>query len=159
MSVGHLDPLSFGSLAGPARQEALRHLAACSMCRDAIVREAPESLFSLLALEPESPEMLDAVSAGVARRLDGTRPSWIEALRERGLPPSGARLAVAAAVAACGLLFPFLRAPLPKSPALALASPDRAGVTLVEPAPEAQVIDLTVGGTQVVMIFDPELKL
>ncbi|HEX6851677.1 MAG TPA: hypothetical protein VF139_09755, partial [Candidatus Polarisedimenticolaceae bacterium] len=103
----------------------------------------------------------DAVSEGVARRLGDPRPSWAEALRERGLPPAVARLAAAVAVAACALL--LVRTPHPTPPtadaAVAVADADRAGVTLVEPAPEAQVIDLTVGGTQVVMIFDPELKL
>jgi anti-sigma factor RsiW len=157
VNVAHVVPGSFGSLSGDARREALRHLAACEACRAELAGAEPESLFALLALEPESPEILDAVSEGVARRMVDARPSWIEALRERGLPPTGARLAVAAAVAAGALL--FLRVPPPKSPAVALVAPDRAGVTLVEPAPEAHVIDLTVGGTQVVMIFDPELKL
>lgn len=157
MTGTHVTPEVFASLAGEARAAALRHVATCGACRASIAREAPEFLFALLSLEPESPEILDAVSEGVSRRLGDPRPSWVEALRDRGLPPVVARLAVAAAVAACGLL--FLRGPVPEGTQPVPAAPERAGVTLVEPAPDAQVIDLTVGGTQVVMIFDPELTL
>lgn len=157
MSVPHVDPESLAELAGAARAGALRHVAGCAVCRRAIAERRPELLFSLLALEEESPEILDAVSEQVSRRLADPPPSWVESLRERGLPPAAARLAVAAAVAACGVL--FLRPPSPPAPPVAAAAPERAGVTLVEPAPEARLIDLTVGGTQVVMIFDPELKL
>lgn len=157
MNLPHVDPETFAELAGDSRAAALRHVAGCAACRCAIADREPELLFALLSLESESPEILDAVSEGVYRRLADPRPSWVESLRERGLPPVAARVAVAAAVAACGLL--FLRAPTPMAPQVAVAAPERGGVTLVEPAPEAQVIDLTVGGTQVVMIFDPELKL
>ena len=157
MSAPHVAPAVFDTLSGEARADAVAHVAGCPACRARLVAESPESLFALLALETESPATLDEVSAAVSRTLDASRPSWIDALRERGLSRAAGRLVAAAAVAACA--FVLWRAPGPSAPPLSPDVPERAGVTLVEPAPAAQVIDLSVGGTQVVMIFDPELKL
>ena len=156
MSAPHVDPATFPDLSGVERERAVAHLASCAACRAGVAAASPESLFALLSVEREPEELLEEVSAGVVRRLDGTRPSWIEALRERGLSRTAAGLAAAAAVVGFALL--ASRPPaLPVAPLAADAA--RAGVTLVEPAPAAQVIDLTVGGTQVVMIFDPGMKL
>lgn len=157
MTPPHVDPARLPELSGDDRRRAVAHLAACSACRARVAAEAPEALFALLVLEEEDAGILDAVSTGVARRLDDAPPSWVEALRERGLSRTVAGLAVAAAVAACALL--ATRTPRPAPVPVAEADGARGGVTLVEPAPATQVIDLTVGGTQVVMIFDPEMKL
>ena len=157
MSAPHVDPSVLAELSGAERERAVAHLASCPDCRARLAADSPESLFALLAIERESPELLDEVSAGVARRLDETPASWVEALRERGLSRTAAALAAAAAAVVCAVL--VSRAPRPAAVPVATAEPERAGVTLVEPAPAAQVIDLTVGGTQVVMIFDPGLEL
>lgn len=153
----HLDAEAFPDLSGAERAAAVRHLAACAACRHALAEDFPEALFSLLSLEPVPEADLAAVSAAVVRSLPEGRGSWVEALRERGLP----RGAVAAATAAAALVFVVWAsrpAPAPE-PVASLPVVPRAGVALVEPATQASVVDLTVGETQVVMIFDPEMRL
>lgn len=156
--TAHFDPARFEAASGAEREAYAEHAAGCSACRARLVAHDPSLLFSLLATRRLPARVLDEVSSEVARALPSERPSWIEALRLRG----ASRGAAAAAVLAAALLggaFVVRNAgrPLPAPPAVAKAPP--AGVSVVESPGPAQVVDMTVGETQVVMIFDPEMKL
>lgn len=118
----------------------------------------PTAIFARLR-EIEIPaELLNAVSQGVSDELDHDVPqrSWTR--------PAVAWAAAAALAAA--LLVPAALQPHPVAPVatVGLAMPQavavpRAGVSSLRTPGPAQVLDLTVGDTQVVMIFDAELKL
>ncbi|HEX5044458.1 MAG TPA: hypothetical protein VFV75_16260 [Candidatus Polarisedimenticolaceae bacterium] len=115
----------------------------------------PTAIFARLR-EVEIPaELLAAVSDGVAVALDGEAP------RRPWLRPAAAWAAAAALAAA--VLVPGWREPRPLPPvaavALPAAEPARAGISSLRTPGAAQVLDLTVGDTQVVMIFDAELSL
>ena len=117
----------------------------------------PTSIFARLR-EIEIPaELLNAVSQGVSDALDHDVPrrSWTR--------PAVAW--AAAAALAIAVLVPAAFQPRPVAPAVAVvpaptaASLPRAGMSSLRTPGPAQVLDLTVGDTQVVMIFDAELKL
>ena len=116
----------------------------------------PTAIFARLR-EVEIPaELLASVSDGVAAALDEEAP------RRLWLRPTAA-WAAAAALAAAALLVPAWREPGPAAPVATARSQavqtPRAGITSLRTPGPAQVLDLTVGDTQVVMIFDAELKL
>ena len=142
----HLDPVRFDALRGDERRAAVAHAAACRACRRALASHDPSLLFALLGDAPVPPRVLDAVSAGVARRLDET-------------PRVSRRPAIAAAVAAVAIVSGSLlfRSELPEPPSPAVAQVPRADVEIQGGAP--QVVDFTVGDTQVVMVYNPELEL
>ena len=118
----------------------------------------PTAIFALLR-DVEIPEaLLAAVSEGVSAELDretGRRP-WLR--------PAAAW--AAAAGLACALLLPAASRRRPLAPLAAVApvvqtaaDAPRAGIESLRTPGPAQVLDLTVGDTQVVMIFDAELAL
>ena len=116
----------------------------------------PTAIFARLRAVEIPPDLLEAVSRDVAAALDRDVP------RRSWLRPTAA-WAAAAALAAAALLVPVWRdrdpvAPVATVRAPAVATP-RAGITSLRTPGPAQVLDLTVGDTQVVMIFDAELKL
>jgi len=144
----------------PARRECLRHMATCEECRASFAGDDPSALFALLALREPDEEALEEVSRSVAARLGAERRSVLDAWRERGLP----RLLPAAVAAAVALAFVLagLRGAVPPGPSgseFAIADPGRADVRVTETDGPAQVVDLTVGSTQVVMIFAAEIDL
>jgi hypothetical protein len=116
--------------------------------------EDPTAIFARLR-EVEIPaELLAAVSDGVSRALEHEAP------RRAWLRPAAAWAAAAALAAA--VLVPAWREPRPVAPLAAVAphaEPARAGISSLRTPGPAQVLDLTVGDTQVVMIFDAELAL
>lgn len=153
---GHVGPEAFDLAPGPDRRAALVHLRDCAPCRARLAAEDPERLFALLALAEPAASDLEEVSRAVASRLGDARPGRIEAWRERGLPRA---VPVAAAVALFALLVTLGdRGPVRDAPSVA-ALPSRADVRVTETAGAAHVVDLTVGETQIVMIFDPGLEL
>jgi hypothetical protein len=145
------------------REALLRHVAECAHCRASYLEERPERAFSLLAARPIPPDLLDRVTDAVLGEVDAeaARPAPVS-LSWRSLAAAG----WAAALIVAGGLFllsrgfgeeqPFgARSSLPLDEALAPA----ASVALLESPGEARVMDLTVGGTQLVMIFDEEMDL
>ena len=149
---------SIDCLAGPEREELLRHIAACDNCRAVLADEDPSRLFCLLSLEPIPVAALDRLSAAVA---DGIVP----------VRPAASRPYLTAASLAASLLLAaafgayFLNAPEPQEPwrAEVMELLDRnvpvRGIELLSSPGVAQVVDLEVGGNQVMMIFDKELDL
>jgi anti-sigma factor RsiW len=158
---GHPDPHGIAELEEGKRREALEHLGGCEACRKEAVAGDASRLFALLAARPVPLEILDQVSGGVAAAIRG------ETSVPRPLPSSRFRTAsawAAAAVLAAALLLPLagrLGQPGPERAAAAPAgaSVPRAGVQLVASPGAIQTVDLTVGETQIVMIFDPRLEL
>lgn len=148
------------ALAEDERLPILAHLRDCATCRATLSTEEPSALFSLLALRVPDPERLEAVSRDVEARLPAAPRSLLDALRERGLPrllPLAAAAAVAGALLLVGLPGTPVREPVAS---IAFdASRARADVRVTDTAGPAQVVDLTVGDTQVVMIFASEIDL
>ncbi len=139
----------------------LEHLDACDACAEAWDAEDPSRMFRALRDEPLPVAILDAVSDGVARAIDADR---IAARHRR----TRAWLATAAAVVlGVGLGWTAFRSPergvaRPDAVANAAgadASGAHADVRLTSSAEGVQVVDLTVGDRQVVMIFDERMQL
>lgn len=137
----------------PARRAALAHAAECARCREQLLDEDPTHLFALLALTEIEPGVLAEVSQGVADRIDAAasaRPKrWI----------AGAGWAAAAVLAVC--IVRVLAVPFAPEPAIAQIEEKqpRAEVEVLAPSGVKQIVDLTVGESQVVMIFDERVKL
>jgi hypothetical protein len=142
--------------AGASRDMRLAHARDCAACRARLLAEDPTAIFAFLK-DVEIPEaLLRSVSAGVAAELDrAPRVPWLR--------PAAAW--AAAAALALGLLVPAalhrggLAPTIPSAPAAVSAASPRAGIEAIRTPGPAQVLDLTVGDTQVVMIFDAELSL
>ena len=115
----------------------------------------PTAIFARLREIDIPADLLEAVSLDVSAALDREVPrrTWIRPLAAWA----------AAASLALALLVPAARQPHPLPPLAKVvpqtAQPARAGISSLRTPGPAQVLDLTVGGTQVVMIFDAELKL
>ena len=144
----HVDPVRLEASSGEERRSALAHAAGCRACRRAIAAHDPSMLFALLSEAPIPAQVLEAVSTGTARRL--AEPTRVSRM------PAVAAAAAALAIVSGGLLFRGELAP-PTAPALAVVP--RAGVEVQGGAPVSQVVDFTVGDTQVVMVYNPELEL
>jgi hypothetical protein len=154
----HVDPALLASATGPARLAQLTHLRGCAACRRLVAAQDPSALFALLALAPMPAPVLDDVSVGVARRA-GTMTAANAGLAAHYPWP---RRTAAAAVFTLVLLSGY--ATLHDQPALppqaqAQAAPQRADVAVDSGRGVSQVIDLTVGETQLVMVYNGELKL
>lgn len=160
----HVDPRTFESAAGEARRAMVAHLRTCAACRADAAAHDPSILFSLLAEAPIPPHVLDEVSRSVSRQAGSDRFS-IGGLF--ALAPSMPLRAAAAAVAAVALLSAYLTLrPGPPPGMSARAVPERPAVATpradVEVEPQAavsQVVDFTVGDTQVVMVYNRSLDL
>lgn len=168
----HLDRArlaEFAELAGAERQTALGHLRRCAACRAGLAAVDPSHLFALLGAEPLPAAILDEVSAGVAAALRQRAPA--ASGRRRWLPVA----AVAAGIALAALLSVALlerpggpggaeglarRVDEPRAPVGDALPVGLAAVELLSSAGgRAEVFDLTIGETQVVMIFDEGLEL
>jgi anti-sigma factor RsiW len=152
----HIDPRRFTDASGRERAPMLAHLRTCPSCQRAVAAHDPTALFGLLALTPMPPALLDDLSAAVARAAGTDRPS-IGVLADAALWP---RRAAAAAVFVLTLLSGYATiferwvAPLPIS-----LSSRRADVEVDSGRGVSQVIDLTVGETQIVMVYNGDLNL
>jgi len=162
----HLDPQDledFARLEGEPRRRAREHLAGCSRCRSGLAAADPSRIFLLLGRTPVPAAVLDEVSRGVAEGLAAAGPAPVGGFTVPRLRLVGALAASLLLAVLVGL--PMLTTP-PRAPAtvgqaraVAEAAAPRAAIDLVERADRAQVVDLTVGGTQVVMIFDEGMEL
>ncbi|MBZ5640614.1 MAG: hypothetical protein LAO51_17900 [Acidobacteriia bacterium] len=158
---GHPDLPRLDYLPEADRREVLRHLHVCAACRRQAIADDPSRVFALLAAREVPRGVLERVSSGVAEAVRRGETASTH-LRPRRLRATAAWAAAAALAAA--LLLPlagdFAR-PGPKGVAavLAPAAVPRAGAEVVSPPGQAQVVNLTVGETQLVMIFDPRIDL
>jgi len=152
----HVDPVRLSASSGAERRALLAHLRVCAACRSRAAGHDPTLLFGLLALDPLPPILLDDVSRSVARRVGSDRPAF-GAIAESASWP---RRVAAAAVLALALLsgFATLRE-RSASPVPSALSSRRADVEVHSDRGVSQVIDLTVGETQIVMVYNGELKL
>jgi hypothetical protein len=153
----HVDPLTLTSSAGSKRRAMLEHVRDCAACRSALAEHDPSALFGLLALTPVPEPLLEDLSAEVARRAGHDRsPFGVIA----GSAASWPRRAAVAAVFVLTLLsgYATLRPIREAAPRISLSSP-RADVDVDSGQGVSQVIDLTVGETQIVMVYNGDLKL
>lgn len=157
---------SYETLGADRREELLRHAAGCASCRASIARRDPSRLFALLSVRPVAAADLDRLTAGLDRQIDQSAP------RRSGSSGWGAVASIAASLLLAGIVgLPVLRhAPEPVSaglgPAAATASlaalqeaAPPAGVQVLSTPGNAQVMELAIGETQVVMIFDEALDI
>jgi hypothetical protein len=142
----HVDPRGLEDAAGTPRREMLAHVASCRECRRAVAAYDPTLLFGLLADTRVPARILDQVSAGAAQRVAAaSRPAPLRAV------------AAAAALAAAVSGAVILRSTFAPRPEVAVVP--RADVEVHSEGPVSQVVDFTVGDTQVVMVYNPELQL
>jgi len=141
------------------RAELLGHLALCARCRAEVAADDPSRLFALLALSEPPPGALERLSREVQR---ATAVS--AAPRRRRWRAAGG--AVAASLALAAALGGFLwRSIPPAGHALAVARPASAveakPVTMIELSqpPSAQMLDMSIGDTQLILIFDEALDI
>jgi hypothetical protein len=160
----HIDPAAFGEASGDARRSMTAHLRSCQACRDSVAAHDPVALLALLADAPVPRRILDEVSADVARRAGRDRGSFGAIVASA--PSIRLRLAAAAmvGVALLGAYASLREHPVP--PPLASASREavpalsqRADVDVHPAQAVSQVVDFTVGDTQVVMVYNGDLKL
>lgn len=153
---GHVDPALLSDSSGALRLALLTHLRACGSCRSAAVAHDPSLVFGLLALAPMPSAVLDDVSRKVARRAGNDRQA-VGALYEQATWP---RRTAAAAIAALTILSGYATLhERPAAPTPEALSSRRADVEVDSGRGVSQVIDLTVGETQIVMVYNGELKL
>jgi len=160
----HLDPQSLGSATGELRRVMLDHLRDCPICRAAVAAEDPVALFALLAEKRVPQRILDEVSAHVTRRAGLDRGSIGAILSS--IPSTRLRLAAAvvAGIALVGVATtlrenPTISPVASATPAPRTAIAKRADVNVHPDRAVSQVVDFTVGDTQVVMVYNGDLKL
>ena len=156
----------FDALAASERENALAHMRVCGPCRERLCAEEPSRLFALLALEPIPDAALEQLSRRVSVDLD--RESGGAAVRRRW--PEVASIAASLFIAVIFLGYSWmpssetsaLAGPVAiDAPASQFASADESPgqIQLISSPGTAQVLDLTVGDTRVVMIFDEALDI
>jgi len=162
-----LTPLHRGDeLPRAERQELLEHLHGCAACRATVVREDPSALFSLLALEPIPDTVLARVSRGVAERV--TRET--RRVSTRRAYAFGSLAASVLLAALLGVYMQTRESPpaTPPMPAQLVDVDSAAGAESAIPAGffevldspgSAEVINLSVEGLDIVMIFDEKFDL
>jgi len=152
----HVDPVLFVASSGLERTAMLAHLRACASCQRSVAAHDPSALFGLLALAPLPPSLLDDLSAAVARQAGSDRPSYGVLADSAVWPRRAAAAAVLLLTLLSGYATLFGRSTLP--PPLSLSS-RRADVEVESGRGVSQVIDLTVGETQIVMVYNGDLNL
>jgi anti-sigma factor RsiW len=152
----HADPIRLAASSGHERRAMLEHVRECAACRRALAAHDPTALFSLLALAPVPETLLDELSTEVARRTGSDRSAFGVIAGSAAWP----RRAAAAAVLVLTLLsgYATLHQSPPEPQPVALSS-QRADVDVESGRGVSQVIDLTVGETQIVMVYNGDLNL
>jgi anti-sigma factor RsiW len=157
------------------RAQTLEHVRTCRECLAEVAERDPSRVFGLLASEPVPEHVLARVSAGVSEAIDA------ESDDRTGTTPRGAIATfgpIAASVLLAGLLGAYLWMERPAAPPadVVRAPVVETGVGMDEPGPiapagpasvvdvisspgTAEVLDLSVGETQLVMIFDENLDI
>ena len=143
------------------REPLLRHLQGCARCRAGLAAEDPSRLFALLALEPIPENLLDNLSERVAEGI--AEPAAAPAGRSRRIGWTS----IAASLLLAGAFSTYLldrdgNGTEPTSVPVAAVAEERKAeqaFELISSRGTAELIDLSVGGERVVMIFDEELDL
>ena len=154
--IEHVDSVRLADASGATRRAMLEHVMGCARCRHAAIDHDPSTLFGLLALAPLPPDVVDDVSRTVARRVGDDR--WY--VGAGWASPMWPRRAAAAAMSVLTLLTGYATL-LERSapPAPVSMSSRRADVAVDSGRGVSQVIDLTVGETQIIMVYNGELNL
>ena len=156
----------YEALTAGEREELLAHAESCPSCRQRLAEADPTRLFALLSRAPVGEQALERLGERLDRDLGrGDARRW-------GSPWFRAAASVAASLALAAVLGSFaLRPPagMPVASAPAAApsgvvlaregDPAPGGVQLISSPGEAQVMELSIGETQVVMIFDEALDI
>lgn len=138
----------------------------CPHCRERIEAGDPADWFGLLRHLSIPVELLEEVSAGVARQIVRSEPSRLAAPRTLGwLPRPMAWAAALVGAALVSVVLYRLSGPLEQvrepgvSAPPSAEEPARARVEVLSPAGAEPVVDLTVGDTHLVMVFSEEIEL
>ena len=153
-------------LSGPARTELLAHALECAACRERLTHDDPSRAFALLATRPLPDEWLERLSRDVGRAVaaSAARPA------SRGLRGGGWAAIAASLLLAIGLA--VLAPDRPEAPVAAvprveavqadtgtpLAGAPPASIELLSPQ-DAEIYDISVGDTRIVMVFDAEIDI
>ena len=141
----------------------IKHIDSCALCRNKWLDEEPSRVFCLLADSPIDETELEDLSSRVLEEIEGDK-------RDHG---SLARVTVviAASFLLAALTVPFMVTPGPIGPSVDdqvtstvpnSISPYQPAATEVEILATpgfSRVVDMTVGETKVVMIFDERLEI
>lgn len=152
----HVDPIALEASSGSARRAMLAHLDRCPDCRSAASEHDPTILFGLLALEPMPESLLSDLSDDVARLAGRDKFTPFASSRYAASPRRVAAAAAVVLAVLCG--YTMLHEPPAAPPTISMARP-RADVAVDSGRGVSQVIDLTVGETQIVMVYNRDLKL
>jgi hypothetical protein len=164
----HPDPALFERLdflAADARSDLLGHAANCVSCRERLLAKDPSRLFALLAVAPLPGEALARLGSGLDAELDRIAPPRRGPRRLRAAASLAASLILAGFLGLYMVLSPGpapVLVAVPANSSAMLASERRVpadGVQLLSSPGEAQVLELTIGETQVTMIFDEALDI
>lgn len=166
----HLQPrelIDFDRLESARREAALAHLEACADCRGRWLAEDPTRIFALLSLSPIPEAALDDLSARLGDAIDSAPDSSRRRSRVQAFTAVAASLLLAAVF--LGYLSTRSTPLIGTSPTLApTAVVERIeqgegrpteGVEVISSPGAAQVLELSVGETQVVMIFDEAMEI
>jgi hypothetical protein len=154
----------FDELEGSRRASALEHARGCAACRRLLLVDDPSRAFALLAARPIPPAVLERVSSRVASAI-ATGDLAASDRTARHVAAAGWAAALLLAAGAAGLLSGPSEVPELSTPAVTravMASGEiglQAGVEVLSSPGNARIVDLAVGDTQVVMIFDEGLDL
>lgn len=151
--------IDWDAAAPDERDRWLAHIDSCDACRQRWLAEDPSRLFLALRDDAVPQSVLEAVSAGVSAAIRDEAPGRRRTARRVRLVAAAAGIVLALAVAWWSGFGPASTDPTPVAFQGPDGVPDRAGVQLLTSPGAAQVVDLTVGDTQVVMIFDDQLEL
>ena len=153
---------AFDALADDQRAAALDHVRECAVCRAAWLAEDGSRVFALLARAPLPEDRLERLSERVDAALDRLPPR-VPARRDMFRVASIAAsllLAVALGAVLWNHELPAERVvAVDETDMLPPLDEDVAGIRLVASPGEAQVLDLSIGGTQILMIFDESIEL
>ena len=154
---------AFDTLANDQRATALDHVRECAVCRAEWLAEDGSRVFALLARAPLPEERLERLSERVDAALDQLEPRVPARRVVFRVASIAASLLLAAALGAVLWNHELPAEPvavLDETDVLPLFEEDVAGIRLVaSPGDEAQVLDLSIGGTQILMIFDESIEL
>ena len=137
------------------REQHLRHARECAACREKLLAGRPERLFMLLASEEQPAERLERLTADVMRQIEREQTGRRMRPRLRALVPVAASVALAGFF---GIYTTLQQDGAQTLPVLEASAPSE-GIELISSPGEAQVMEFTVGETQVVMIFDEAMDI
>ena len=143
------------------REGRLRHATTCASCQQELLAGRSEKLFSFLALESPPAEQLERMTAEVMGRIETESSSHGFMQRMKALLPAAASIVLAGMFGiytTIDRVQPQIGMAAAVEPYLEASAPSE-GIELISSPGDAQVMEFTVGETQVVMIFDEALDI